>query len=76
MLSTNAESLKNIIINELKQLKIADIPIVTQTYDGVSVISCTVGGLQTRIREKYITAIYFHCAAHKLALMVTDTCKI
>jgi len=38
-------------------------------------MSGTVGGLQTKIREKYPTAVYFHCAAHKLALVVTDTCK-
>ncbi|CAI6362872.1 unnamed protein product [Macrosiphum euphorbiae] len=73
--SRDAESLKNIIINELKQLEIADIPIVAQTYDGASVMSGAVGGLQTKIREKYPTAVYFHCAAHKLALVVTDTCK-
>jgi len=73
--SRDAESLKNIIINELKQLEIADIPIVAQTYDGASVMSGAVGGLQAKIREKYPTAVYFHCAAHKLALVVTDTCK-
>ncbi|XP_025191998.1 uncharacterized protein LOC112592200 [Melanaphis sacchari] len=71
--SRDAESLKNIIINELKQLEIADIPIVAQTYDGASVMSGAVGGLQAKIREKYPTAVYFHCAAHKLALVVTDT---
>jgi hypothetical protein len=57
--SRDAESLKNIIINELKQLEIADIPIVAQTYDGASVMSGAVGGLQAKIREKYPTAVYF-----------------
>lgn len=38
-------------------------------------MSGTVGGLQAKIREKYPTALYFHCTAHNLALVVTDTCK-
>lgn len=38
-------------------------------------MSDTVGGLKTKIKEKYPTAVYFHCVAHKLVLIVTDTCK-
>lgn len=49
----------------INQLRIADISIVAQTYDGACEMLGTVGGLQTKIREKYPTPVYFHqYAAH------------
>lgn len=33
-------------------------------------------GLQAKIRQVYPEAVYFHCYANKVALVVTDVCKI
>ena len=40
--------------------------LIMQTYDGASVMSGQIGGLQTLIRQEYQFAFFFHCAAHRL----------
>lgn len=62
------------VFNVLQNLGIQHLKIVAQTYDGASVMSVKNAGLQAKIREKYPEAIYFHCYAHKVALVVTDLC--
>jgi len=49
--------------------------IVAQSYDGASVMSGCLGGVQAKIKEKYPNAIYTHCMAHRLNLVVVDMCK-
>lgn len=73
--SRDAESLKKIVVNELKSLGIDEVPIVAQTYDGASVMSGEKGGLQAKIREIHECAIFTHCYAHKVGLVTTDGCK-
>jgi len=45
---------------------------VLQGYDGASVMSGTCSGVQKRIREK---AIYIHCHAYVLNLVLVDSVK-
>jgi len=33
------------------------------------------GGVQTKLKQIYPYAIYIHCMAHKLNLVIVDTCK-
>lgn len=49
--------------------------IVAQSYDGASVMSGCLGGVQAKIKEYYPCAIYTHCMAHRLNLVVVDMCK-
>ncbi|KAL4098360.1 hypothetical protein QTP88_022989 [Uroleucon formosanum] len=49
--------------------------IVAQSYDGASVMSGCLGGVQAKMKEKYPNAIYTHCMAHRLNLVVVDMCK-
>lgn len=70
-----AEQLSNLIIFLLKELNIHEVPMVAQSYDGANVMSGTVSGVQTRIRAKYPEAIYIHCLAHKLNLVLCSTCN-
>ncbi|KAF0707970.1 zinc finger MYM-type protein 1-like, partial [Aphis craccivora] len=49
--------------------------IVAQSYDGASVMSGHIGGVQAKIKEHYPCAIYTHCMAHRLNLVVVDLCK-
>jgi len=67
--------LTNIIFNTLKKLDLNDVPMIAQAYDGASVMSGHISGVQTRIREKYPEAIYFHCLAHKLNLVLVSPCN-
>lgn len=45
---------------------------VGQGYDGCSAMAGKDGGVQKFIRDKYKNALYFHCASHRLNLVVND----
>lgn len=70
-----AEYISIEILSALKKLGISDIPLVAQTYDGANVMSGSTSGVQTRIRESHPEAIFIHCMAHKLNLVITNTCR-
>lgn len=38
-------------------------------------MSGSVSGVQQKIREHYPEAVYIHCLAHKLNLVVCNTCS-
>jgi hypothetical protein len=48
---------------------------VSQTYDGASVMSELLNGVQTLFCEKVPQAIYVHCYNHRLNLIISDVCK-
>ncbi|XP_065209889.1 zinc finger MYM-type protein 1-like [Planococcus citri] len=56
--------------------------LIAQTYDGASVMSGQHNGLQAKIKENYNNAIFIHCYAHKLNLVLSQSvnhiseCKI
>jgi len=56
-------------------LNMDELNIVAQSYDGASVMSGHIGGVQAKIKEDYPYAIYTHCMAHRLNLVVVDLCK-
>ena len=41
-----------------------------QTYDGASVMSGHLNGVQALIRQEYPFAYFVHCAAHRLNLVL------
>lgn len=45
---------------------------VGQGYDGCSTMAGKDGGVQKILRETYKKALYFHCASHRLNLVVND----
>lgn len=47
--------------------------IVGQTYDGASVMAGDINGLKTRVLEKYPRAIFTHCYAHVLNLVLQQS---
>eukprot|EP00795_Rhopilema_esculentum_P008629 gene8629-14641_t len=50
---------------------------VMQTYDGATVMSGHIGGVQTLLRQDYPFAYFFHCAAHRLNLVLCQSaCRI
>ncbi|XP_046859028.1 uncharacterized protein LOC124452512 [Xenia sp. Carnegie-2017] len=56
--------------------------LIAQTYDGASVMSGELSGLQTRVREDYPHALFIHCCGHALNLILvqavssTKECRI
>ena len=49
--------------------------LVSQGCDGASVISAQCSAVQQRVREKVPHAIYVHCNAHILKLLLVDPVK-
>ena len=46
-----------------------------QGYDGASVMSGNCSGVQTRLKEFAPHAVYIHCHAHILKLVLVDSVK-
>ena len=47
--------------------------LIMQTYDGASVMSGHISGVQRLLREDYPFAYFFHCAAHRLNLVLCQS---
>ncbi|XP_060859274.1 zinc finger MYM-type protein 1-like [Metopolophium dirhodum] len=73
----NANQIVSAIYSSFKNcnLNMDTLNIVAQSYDGASVMSGHIGGVQAKIKEDYPYAIYTHCMAHRLNLVVVDLCK-
>lgn len=71
----SAASILSFILSFLKKIKLDNIPIVAQSYDGASVMSGCKGGVQTLLKEHHPNVVYIHCMAHRLNLVVVDMCK-
>lgn len=72
----DASSLCSFIFNYLDTISLFDIPIVAQSYDGANVMSGKFGGVQQKVKLKHPFAIYTHCMAHRVNLVVLDMCKM
>ena len=71
-----AEGLFDILKLELEKLGLWKLPIVAQANDGAAVMSGVNAGLQTLIKEHHSTAVYVHCMAHKLNLVIVNAFKV
>ena len=49
--------------------------LVAQTYDGASVMSSELNGVQAKIKEDVPKAMFLHCYAHKLNLVLLHSAK-
>lgn len=69
----NAVGLKNCIVRSLNSVNANMQKCVGQTYDGATVMSGSVNGVQTLIRQEVSPlAQYVHCFAHRLNLVVLN----
>ncbi|XP_077100036.1 zinc finger MYM-type protein 1-like [Siphateles boraxobius] len=71
----DAKSIADEIEAMLQSHNLGDLLCVAQAYDGASVMSGAVGGVQSRFRERHPEAVYVHCYAHELNLVLCYTCK-
>lgn len=49
--------------------------LVGQTYDGTSVMSVELNGVQAKVQEQYPCASFVHCCAHVLNLVLSQACS-
>ncbi|XP_066969108.1 zinc finger MYM-type protein 1-like [Macrobrachium rosenbergii] len=76
MQQLDAESLANFILKKLDELGLELSNCIAQCYDGASVMSGWASGVQARVAEKVPHAIYIHCYAHRLNLVLIDCIKL
>jgi len=67
--SKNAKSLFNLIITVLEPFNFKT-KLIAQCYDGASVMAGHVNGLQQQIRNEAPHALFTHCCAHRLNLVL------
>lgn len=73
----DAEALSSCILKELDgQLKDTPNKLISQSYDGASVMSGKERGVQSRVRQHYPLAFYVHCHAHQLNLIMSQAASI
>ena len=70
-----AESLTAYLISTLTKYQLDPACIVSQGYDGASVMSGSCSGVQQRLKEVAPYAMYVHCYAHTLNLALVDCVK-
>lgn len=73
--SLDAASLVEYICDTMSACHLSLDNCVSQCYDGASVMSGACSGVQARIREINPCAIYTHCCAHRLNLVLVDCCR-
>ncbi|VDI17171.1 Hypothetical predicted protein [Mytilus galloprovincialis] len=71
----DAEHISKAILENLQNWGLNLVNLRGQGYDGASVMSGVVSGVQQRIKEQCPNAPYVHCKSHNLNLVVTDSCK-
>ena len=71
----DAKSLTGYIVSALETYCLDPKLIVSQGYDGASVMSGSCTGVQTRLKEVAPHATYIHCYAHSLNLVLVDCAK-
>ncbi|XP_042235849.1 zinc finger MYM-type protein 1-like isoform X2 [Homarus americanus] len=66
-----AEALYTFVTNLMQKYE-CESKIVAQTYDGAAVMAGELNGLQSRVKGKYPTALFIHCFAHRLNLVLSQ----
>lgn len=71
----NAQSLASYIKDLIQQFDFTPADMVSQGYDGASVMSGACNSVQKRVRGFAPYAVYIHCYAHVLNLVLVDSVK-
>ena len=71
----DAKSLSSLLIDELRRFGLDLAYLVGQGYDGASVMSGIHKGVQKFVRNVAPRAVYVHCYAHRLKVVLGDVSK-
>ena len=66
-----ADDIAALIIRFLEEHQCLDI-VVAQCYDGAAVMASGINGVQAKVKERAPTALFIHCYAHRLNLVLTQ----
>ena len=72
--SKDAQSIADILIQIIEEYEIGD-KLCSQTYDGATVMAGRYNGVNSIIKNRYNKAIFVHCYAHQLNLVLMHGCK-
>ncbi|CAM4869410.1 unnamed protein product, partial [Rotaria socialis] len=72
----DATTLANNIVEFLNHWKIPLESCICLCFDGASVMSGCATGVHVLLKKYMPKGIYIHCAAHRLNLVISDTCKV
>ena len=75
MINNNAAAISEAILKFLGECNLDLSNLRGQGYDGASVMAGKVAEVSARILEKQEKALYFHCRAHSLNLVIAASCK-
>ena len=73
--STTGEALENVVMKLLEQNNLNIQDVCGQGYDGAANMSGCYNGLQSRIQKQNERALYVHCHAHCLNLVLVESAK-
>lgn len=68
----DAKTIVNCIDDFIEKCELDPMKLVGQGYDGCSTMAGKDNGVAKKLQEKYPLALYFHCASHRLNLVVND----
>jgi hypothetical protein len=73
--STTGENLCDVLLDVLKRLDLPLARLRSQCYDGASNMSGGFHGLQSRVKKLQPLAVYIHCYAHSLNLVLQEAAR-
>ena len=76
LLGVTGEALADSIISNLQTWNFELDDLRGQAYDGAGAMSGSNKGAAARLMEKYLKALYTHCASHRLNLCIARCCNI
>lgn len=76
IVDVSAESIVNVILSVCNTLNLDMSKVIGQGYDGCSTFSGHITGVHTRFQQLYPKAVYVHCSAHKLNLVLSSSLNI
>ena len=72
-MNRNAAAISQVVKDKLGQYSNVKDELIMQTYDGASVMSGHINGVQAIVRQEYPFAHFVHCAAHRLNLVLCQS---
>lgn len=67
-----AEAMFKIVLDIIEELECGT-KLVAQSYDGAAVMAGQLGGLQAKVKERFQNAMFVHCFAHRLNLVLSQS---
>ena len=72
-MNRNAAALSQVVQDKLGEYSNIKDKLIMQTYDGASVMSGHINGVQAIVRQEYPFAHFVHCPAHRLNLVLCQS---